>query len=164
MLIDQAVARDGFSFFFFMLKVVIDTNLLIDGASDFYNYGNRIIDLVIAGQIEAYANKSTLRENKFLTGQKIPDEGYRKKLEYFFETVKPIGYIGRLEAAEDDPQDNKILESAVASDADYLITSDRHLLKLEKYKSVRIVRPSSFWQIYEDEGEGWSNWLRNFIK
>ena len=113
-----------------MLKVVIDTNLLIDGASDFYNYANRIIDLVIAGQVEAYANRSTIRENRLLVGKKVLEAGYRKKLEYFFELVKPVENIERLDIVEDDSQDNKILESAVGAQADYLITSDRPLLFL----------------------------------
>ena len=147
-----------------MLKVVIDTNLLIDGSSDFYNYGNRIIDLVIGGQIEAYANTATLRENKFLANKKITDEGYLKKLEYFFETIKPVNNSQRLNVVIDDSEDNKILESAVASGADYLITSDRHLLKIEKYKGVKIVRPAEFWSIYENEGEGWARWIKNFVR
>jgi len=147
-----------------MLKIVIDTNLLIDGAEDFYHYGNRIIDLVIGGQIEAYANRSTLKENKFLVRKKISDEGYLKKLDYFFEVLKPVENIPRLNVVKDDRQDNKILESAVAAKADYLVTSDRHLLKLEKYKGIRVVTPSGFWRLYEDEGEsGWHKWLKNFI-
>ncbi|MBX4187237.1 MAG: putative toxin-antitoxin system toxin component, PIN family [Candidatus Doudnabacteria bacterium] len=146
-----------------MLKVVIDTNLLIDGSEDFYNYGNRIIDLVISGQIEAYANKATLRENKFLADKKIADQGYLKKLEYFYDTVRQVKNAERLDVVEDS-EDNKILESAVASEANYLITSDRHLLKLEKYQGVKIVRPAEFWSRYEDEGEGWTKWIKNFIK
>ena len=147
-----------------MLKIVIDTNLLIDGAEDFYHYGNRIIDLVISGQVEAFANKSTLRENKFLVSKKITDDGYLKKLEYFFEVVQPVENIERLDVVKDDSQDNKILESAVAAGADYLVTSDKHLLKLEKYKRVRIVTPAGFWRMYEDEGEyGWQKWLKNFV-
>ena len=145
-----------------MLKVVIDTNALIDASSDFYHYANRIIDLVIAGQIEAYANKKTLRENRFLVQKKILDEGYLKKLEYFFQIVKPIDDI-ELSKVIEDPEDNKILASAVASDADYLITSDRHLLQIEKFKSIRITTPGGFWKIYEDEGEGWQKWIKNFI-
>src|SRR3990167_9139080 len=146
-----------------MLKVVIDTNVLIDASEDYYLYANRILDLVIANQIMAYANRATLNENKFLARRKISDEGYLKKLEYFFEVVQPVATGEKLRIVE-DPEDDKILESAVASGADYLITSDLHLLKLEKYHGVRIVRPAEFWSIWEDEGEGWVNWLSNFIK
>jgi putative PIN family toxin of toxin-antitoxin system len=145
-----------------MLKVVIDTNALIDGSEDFYHYANRIIDLVIAGQIEAYANKGTLRENRFLAQKKILDEGYLKKLEYFFEIIKPVERIEPLDVVE-DREDNKILESAVASSADYLVTSDRHLLKIERYEGIKIVTPAGFWRLYEDEREGWAKWIKNFI-
>ncbi len=146
-----------------MLKIVIDTNLLIDGVEDFYNFPSRIIDHVISGNLEAYANPSTLRENKLLAHRKITDSAYLKKLEYFFDLVKPVEAGERLNVVEDQ-EDNKILESAVAADADYLITSDKHLLKLEKYQGTRIVRPAEFWSRWEEDGEGgWQKWLSNFI-
>jgi predicted nucleic acid-binding protein len=65
----------------------------------------------------------------------------------------------------EDYDDNKILESAVESNASYLITSDNHLLKLERYGDVEIVTPSQFWNLYEQEtGSAWTNWLKDFIK
>jgi predicted nucleic acid-binding protein len=76
--------------------------------------------------------------------------------------VKPVETIKHLQVVE-DRADNKILESAVAVDADFLITSDRHLLKLEKFRGIRIVRPAEFWSRYEDEGEGWIKWIKDFI-
>ena len=148
-----------------MLKIVIDTNVLIDASEDFYRYANRIIDLVLAGSVSAYANRGTLRENKLLAQQKISDENYLRKLEYFFEAVLPVTSRSNLEVVTQDPEDNKILESAVAAQADYLITSDWHLLKLEKFQGVRIIRPAQFWSIWEEEGEGgWMKWVTNFIK
>jgi putative PIN family toxin of toxin-antitoxin system len=147
-----------------MLKIVLDTNALIDGSDDFYNYSSRIIDLVIADQVEAYANSGTLRENKLLAQRKIKDDAYLRKLEYFFDSVHPVDIRERLSVVEEDPEDNKILESAVNSNADYLITSDRHLLKLENYNGTRIVRPEIFWSIWEEEGEGWGKWVKSFIK
>lgn len=146
------------------MRIVIDTNALIDASSDAYHYASRIIDLVISGQVQAYANKSTLKENQFLSSKKISDDGYLKKLEYFFNAVLPVDSGERLQVVTDDPQDNKILESAVASKADYLITSDKHLLRLEKFRGTKIVRPNEFWSIYADEGEGWTRWLRDFIR
>lgn len=147
------------------LKLVIDTNVLIDASEDYYRYANRILDLALAGSIEAYANQATLRENKLLVNRKITDEGYLKKLEYFFDAVKPVSSGSNLDVVTDDREDNKILESAVAAQADYLITSDHHLLKLEKYRGVQIVRPAQFWSIWEEDSEhGWQKWLRSFIE
>ncbi len=146
-----------------MIRVVIDTNLLIDGSSDFFNFANRIIDLVISGHIEAYANLETLRENKFLVKKKIGDEGYQKKLEYFFEVLKPVD-TKIINKVTEDPEDNKILASAMMAQADYLITSDRHLLNLEKVGRIKIIRPSEFWSRYEEGTDlGWVKWMKNFI-
>ena len=145
-----------------MLKIVIDTNVLIDASEDYFGYANRIIDLVIAGQVDAYANNGTLRENKLLARRKIIDEGYLRKLEYFFDAVHPIE-TKITKAVTEDREDEKILASATQSRADFLITSDRHLLKLEKVGHTRIVRPNEFWSRYEDEGEGWMKWVKSFI-
>ena len=44
-------------------------------------------------------------------------------------------------------EDNKFLEAAVAGEADFIITSDRHLLNLKKFNSMPIVTPNNFWKI-----------------
>lgn len=147
-----------------MIKVVIDTNSLIDADSDEYNFSNRIIDKVIAGEIEAYANSATLQENKFIAPKKLKDQNFLIKLEYFWSAVKPVESLKGLNVVVEDPEDNKILESAISARADYLITSDKHLLKLEKFEGVKIVRPGEFWSQYNEEtGEGWMKWIKDFI-
>lgn len=146
------------------MKLVIDTNILIDAKTDYYHYANRIIDLVISGEVEAFANSAMLVENERMTKKKIFDPGHLKKLEYYFSALNLIESQERLDMVEDDPQDNKILETALAASADYLITSDNHLLKLEKFKKTKIVRPAEFWSRWEEEGEGWVRWLKNFIQ
>ena len=146
-----------------MLKIVIDTNLLIDGSSDDYNYANRIIDEVLAGKLEAFANRGTIAENRLIANRKVTDEAYRLKLNEFFDSIREVEMVTRLDVVE-DYEDNKILSSAVDSSAEYLVTSDNHLLKLENYGEVKIVTPGEFWRIYQEEsGSGWRNWLNEFI-
>jgi putative PIN family toxin of toxin-antitoxin system len=146
-----------------MLKIVIDTNALIDGSEDFYHYASRILDLVIAGKVEAFVNHGTLSENKLLIGRKIYDEEYLRKLDYYFGALNMVRTRERIEACEDE-EDNKILEAAVSADADYLITSDRHLLDLNKFRGINIVRPAEFWSRWEDEGDGgWAKWMKDFV-
>ncbi len=43
-----------------------------------------------------------------------------------------------------DPDDNKVLECALAGSADYIVTGDRHLLDIREFKGVRIVPPAEF--------------------
>jgi uncharacterized protein len=144
------------------MKVVIDTNTLINAAADEHNYGNRIIDEVLDGKIQAFANRQTLRENSLIASQKVSDPEFLAKLQEYFNSVEEVEaeYIQVVE----DEEDNKILASALKAGVDYLVTSDWHLLKLGEYEGVKIVSPQGFWAEYETEtGEGWKQWLNNFI-
>ena len=43
-----------------------------------------------------------------------------------------------------DPKDNKFIECALAAEARFIITGDKKLLSLNKYKGVRIITPEDF--------------------
>jgi predicted nucleic acid-binding protein len=49
-----------------------------------------------------------------------------------------------IEVIHDDPPDNRILECAIAGQADLIVSGDRHLLKLKSYQGIPIVRPVDF--------------------
>lgn len=144
------------------MKIVLDTNVLINGLKDEYSYEKKIIDAVIAGEIESFANKQTLRENKLIVSQLINNPEYERDLNAFFGQVNWV--VNRRQVhIVDDPEDNKILESAVEAEAEYLISSDNALLKIQEYQGVKIVNPSQFWVTYKDEGmDLWKQWA-NFI-
>lgn len=53
-----------------------------------------------------------------------------------------------IQAVPADPKDNPIVATAVATQADYLVTGDRrHLLVLGSYEGIRIVGPRRFLEI-----------------
>jgi putative PIN family toxin of toxin-antitoxin system len=54
----------------------------------------------------------------------------------------------RIIVIKKDPDDNRILECALAADADLIISGDNHLLELMKYKNIQIVSPSEFFEKY----------------
>lgn len=144
------------------MKVVLDTNVLINGLKDDYSYEKKIIDAVIAGEIEAYANRQTLQENKLIVSQLIDNPEYEQALNNLFAQINWVHNPHRVHIVE-DREDNKILESAVVAGADYLISSDNALLKIGEYQGVKIVNPSAFWVKYKDEGmDLWKQWT-NFI-
>lgn len=145
------------------MKVVLDTNVLIDGFKDEYSYQKRIIDAVIAGELEAYANKQTLQENQLILKQLIDNSDYKQQLEEFFAHVNRVTNRRRVHVVG-DREDNKILESAVEARADYLVTSDNDLLSLKQYQDVVIVSPAGFWTNYKDSGgDLWKQWTQ-FIR
>jgi putative PIN family toxin of toxin-antitoxin system len=50
----------------------------------------------------------------------------------------------QLHIIDADEEDNKILECALAAIADVIITGDKHLLKLGKFKKTKILAPREF--------------------
>lgn len=146
------------------MKIVLDTNVLINGFKDDYSYEKKIIDAVIAGEIEAYANKQTLRENKLIASQLIDNDDYKHDLDNLFAQINWV-FNRRQIRIVNDPEDNKILESAVEAGAEYLITSDNHLLQLEEHQGVQIINPGQFWAKYKDEGVNlWKQWTAFITK
>lgn len=143
------------------MKVVLDTNVLIDAFKDEYSYQKRIIDEIIQGRLEAYANIQTLRENRLILERLITDESYKKELDNFFNQINHV-QNRRLVKIVSDSEDNKILESAVEAGADYLITEDKALLEVGNYRDVKVIAPIEFWKMYEEQiGEDpWQRWIK----
>ena len=65
----------------------------------------------------------------------------RAKVESAAELVRP-GIT--LDIVTDDPDDNRILECAAEGRADYIVSGDRHLLRLKCYEGIPIVNVREF--------------------
>lgn len=59
-----------------------------------------------------------------------------------------------VEGVATHPEDDLVLATAVSGHVDYLVTLDRHLLRLGSYEGVRIVSTRQFLAILEAEDEG----------
>ena len=46
-----------------------------------------------------------------------------------------------IEVVKDDPDDNKIIDCALASSSDCIITYDKHLLNLKSFEKIKIITP-----------------------
>lgn len=126
-------------------NVVLDTNILV---SSVFWMGNphTIVELAIDRKIKAYTSTEILAEleevlkRDFLEDHDFIDSQIALILEYA-EVVMPAA---RIKAVKDDPEDDKIIECAVAAGADYIITGDPHLLNLKEFQGTKIVKPTDF--------------------
>lgn len=55
----------------------------------------------------------------------------------------------RVRAVVADPDDDVYLEAAMEGRAEYVVSGDRHLLELEEYEGVRILRPAEFLELLD---------------
>ncbi len=127
-------------------RVVLDTNVLISGVL-FGGKPRRIIESVVKGKINAYLSpvildefKDVIARPKFGLGDETSFE-ITREIEDIFLFVFPKIVIERI---KDDPDDNAILECALAADAEYIVTGDPHLLSLDSFKGMQILTPATF--------------------
>lgn len=67
--------------------------------------------------------------------------------------LQKVAYIveptNRLSHIKEDPDDNRVLECAVAGDAKYIVTGDQHVLGLGEFSGIKIVTASQFLEYME---------------
>jgi putative PIN family toxin of toxin-antitoxin system len=78
---------------------------------------------------------------KFELSEKEIKELIEEEILPYAEVVKPKR---RLRVIERDPADNKFLECAVAGKAGVIISGDKDLLSLGRYRKIRIQSPAQF--------------------
>ncbi|MBI2865470.1 MAG: putative toxin-antitoxin system toxin component, PIN family, partial [Chloroflexi bacterium] len=57
----------------------------------------------------------------------------------------------RIDAVARDPADNRILECAVAGEAEYVVSGDAHLLDIGEFEGIQILPPKAFLAVLDAE-------------
>jgi uncharacterized protein len=65
-------------------------------------------------------------------------------LENILKIVEPIQIVNACE----DKDDNKVLEVAVCANADFIISGDKHLLKMNEFEGIQIVTAHQFIELF----------------
>lgn len=65
-------------------------------------------------------------------------------IEQVLKTARFVQVTSKVGIVNEHPADNKILECALAADADYIISGDKHLLKLISYEEIQVLSVSDF--------------------
>jgi putative PIN family toxin of toxin-antitoxin system len=128
-----------------MTRVVADTNIYVSA-------------LMFAGLPGALLNLGLLQALTLVISPPLLDEledklrvkfgvtakdaaTIRAKLEGTADVVTPA-FV--LDVVKDDPDDNRVLECALAGKADYIVSGDRHLLKLKAHAGIPILTARQF--------------------
>lgn len=128
-------------------KVVIDTNVIVS-ALLFKGDSNKIIALYQERKIIFLISKDILQEYiKVLSYPKFNLN--QEEIKYLIKEeilsfTNPVKVTTNLNIIKDDPDDNKFLECAVAGKADFIISGDNHLLNIEEYEKIKILKTASF--------------------
>jgi putative PIN family toxin of toxin-antitoxin system len=129
-----------------VIKVVVDTNVFI--SSFFGGSPRKIIDLWKSGEITLCLSKPIVDEYiEVLRRFKLQDEKELEELLGLFAHGVHLVYTAKtpeLHVVEEDPDDDKFIECAVALKARFVITGDSVVKKIQDYMNIKIVSPREF--------------------
>lgn len=129
-----------------MTKVVLDTNVFV---SSFLG-GNprKIVNLWRTGEVTLCLSRPIIDEYiEVLRRLGLQDERELGELLGLFARGFHVVFTARtpeLHVVEDDPDDNKFIECAVALKADFIISGDKALTAIQDYMGIKIVNPKEF--------------------
>lgn len=136
-----------------MIRAVVDTNLFVSGLILERGYPFLLLEewqnasfVLIISQLLRAELETVLRRSKF--SRNLSDD----KLVCFFRLLDTISIMvfpshNKLPLQVRDPKDEMVLATAVAGNADYLVTGDSDLLVLNghsKLKNLKIVLAKEF--------------------
>ncbi|MFA7707949.1 MAG: putative toxin-antitoxin system toxin component, PIN family [Candidatus Pacearchaeota archaeon] len=125
------------------MKIVVDTNFLVSATQWDYSVSYKLLQKLIRNNTEIFTTKEILEEfTKVLTRDFLYNEedtqNILNKVLQFLTIVIPIN---KIEVVKDDADDNKIIECAIESGAEYILSYDNHLLNLKEYQGIKIIKP-----------------------
>lgn len=132
-------------------QVVLDTNILVS-ALLFKGELSKIVDLWRKGKIMPIVSRETFAEFKNVLEYpkfSLTEDEIKTIMEVeilpFFEVVILTDNVSGICK---DPDDDKFLSCAVSASADLIVSGDKDLCNLGRYRSVRIVTASDFLKMF----------------
>ncbi len=125
-------------------KLVLDTNILI---SAFFWKGNpnKILSLGLEGKITLFSSQEIVNElkNSILRDFDVLEENLLKKINGLLESIKLVIPTKIVDVCE-DVDDNKVIEAAIEAKANFIVSGDKHLLKLKEFEGISILTAKEF--------------------
>ena len=142
-----------------MIRVVLDTNVLVSALLAPDSPPARILELALEGGLRLVSSPGIIKEiglvfqyprlKKSMKKHRLTDEEVADTLLKILKiaTITPGAEIAQ--GVSQDPADNMILSCAVEGQADFIISGDHHLTDLGAFQGVRIVNPAAFLNLIE---------------
>jgi len=132
------------------MRIVLDTNILIaafishGACADLFEHCVHYHEMITSEFV------FTEFSHNLTTKFEIPASEANKAVQLLrsrVTVVVPSGLGGRVCR---DPKDDPILGTAIQGNCQCIITGDKDLLALKKYRGIKIISPGDFWK-YEDK-------------
>ncbi len=128
------------------MKFTVDTNFLVSATQWDYSFAHKLLIKLLEKEAQIFTTEKVLHEFSEVLER---DFQYSiQEVDNIIEKVKLflilIETFSKIEIIKEDPDDNKILECALDSGSEYILTYDKHLLKFKKFRGIKIKKPEDF--------------------
>lgn len=131
-----------------MIRVVLDTNVVISALVKEDGAPALILSLVMNGRIQLCMTEEIFNEYSGVLSRKkfrsLDQASVKKALLYIKQKSLWVVPSTRINIIKIDPEDNKFLECASEAKADYLITGNKKHFIMNHYEKTRTMSPRDF--------------------
>ena len=126
-----------------MTTVTFDTNVLLSATLWDGSVSQKVLLEYIQRDVKIYSSPEILAEYQKVLKRdfEFADEeigAILGSVMFFLNLIEPSE---KVTIVKKDPDDNKIIECAIASKSQYIITYDKELLKIKEYQGIKIITP-----------------------
>ena len=129
------------------MKVVADTMIWVSYFSDEQSFRHRLMEEAIRQRVRLFVSEYLADELReiLVRDMEITPRDSKLALKNLLRTCKTVELPDVVPRhVPDDEKDNAIVETAVRAKADYLVSADRKILKLQKVGNVSIITAAEF--------------------
>jgi putative PIN family toxin of toxin-antitoxin system len=130
------------------VRLVLDTNTVLSGLL-WHGTPGKLIDAAQAKTITLVTSipllaelRSVLERDKFAKQLTIRGVGVDDLFNGYAALAEIVVPATMVAAVPRDPDDDRVLATALAGEADFVVSGDAHLLNLKHYQGIPIVRPA----------------------
>ena len=127
-----------------MIKVVLDTNIYISGIF-FGGKSREVLELARNKKYKLFLSRKIIKELQDVLSKKfeLSNRDIKKIIQNIKIYTHTINAPSRVKIIR-DPKDDMLIDCAIAAMARYLVTGDKDLLVIEKYKQIEIMTLNDF--------------------
>jgi putative PIN family toxin of toxin-antitoxin system len=127
-----------------VLRVVVDTDSLVAAAYAERSASRQILEACLRQEVQAVISPALLLEYQYIVRRAVRGRDFGDLFRRFLEHAEVVEPVETPRVVPDDPDDDKLVAAALSGVADAIVTNDHHLLRLDPYGQLRIVRPAEF--------------------
>lgn len=138
------------------LKIILDTNVLLVSISEYSQY-HWLFKALINKEFDVYITNEILTEYEEIISKKISIDTANSVIRTLLElsNVFPTIIYYKTNFITEDPDDNKFVDCAFASNCDLLVTNDKHfnVIKNINFPKINIMKLHEFKKILNEYSE-----------